>query len=408
MATNQPTTITTNEFQLFDCVAIHITNTFDLLIGQLIARRDALLTALQVMKEDYISKETTRKASITELEGLVRQMEEASIKVNTNFQIQQDAIDLYRRNIKQKQIPTKHPLPFFSCPSLSQLEAQIAEFGDLKEGVDYSQKKEPIMAVGKKGTADNELSATGLAIDELNQLIYIADYDNSRIQVVSFAGNFLKRFGQGILKLPHGIAVTEDNVFVTDSNLHALLQFRKKDCELMKRTGTEGRGDGQLNYPNGLCIDSNGDMYVADGLNNRVSVFSKELKFLNCLGTQQLYRPRDVKVTQDSVVVLDWSPNCLHFFSRRGELLRSFLTQGEDGLVYYPRFFCLDITGNILVTDCCRHCIKIFSPSGQLIHTIGKRGHGRGELSRPYGISVTQSGTVFVVSDNSSFSLQSF
>ena len=408
MATNQPTTVTTSEFQLFDCVATHITNTFDPLIGQLTARRDALLTALQVMKGDYISKETTRKASITELEGLIRQMEEASIKVNTNFQIQQDSIDLYRRNIKQKQIPIKHPSPFFSCPSLSQLEAQIAEFGDLKEGVDYSLKKEPIMAVGKKGTANNELSASGLAIDELNQLIYIADCGNSHIQVVSFAGNFLKRFGQGILKSPNGIAVTEENVFVTDYDLHALLQFRRKDCKLMKRTGTKGRGDGQLSYPSGLCIDCNGDMYVADCSNHRVSVFSKGLKFLNCFGTQQLYRPRDVKVTQDSVVVLDWSPNCLHFFSRRGELLRSFLTQGEDGMVSSPWFFCLDIAGNILVTDRYRHCIKIVSPSGQLIHTIGKRGLGRGELYHPFGISVTQSGTIFVVSSNDSFSLQSF
>ena len=176
----------------------------------------------------------------------------------------------------------------------------------------------------------------------------------------------------------------------------------------MKRTDTEGRGDGQLNYPKGLCIDSNGDMYVADCLNNRVSVFSKELKFLNYLGTQQLKCPRDVKVTQDSVVVLDRSANCLHFFSRRGELLRSFLTQGEDGLVYHLQFFCLDIAGNILVTDYYRHCIKIFSPSGQLIHTIGKEGHGRGELFCPFGISVTQSGTIFVVSHNDSFSLQSF
>ena len=111
MATNQPTTITTNEFQLFDCVAIHITNTFDLLIRQLIARRDALLTALQVMKEDYISKETTRKATITELEGLIRQMEEASIKVNTNFQIQQDAIDVYRRTSNKNRLRLNTRVP---------------------------------------------------------------------------------------------------------------------------------------------------------------------------------------------------------------------------------------------------------------------------------------------------------
>ena len=61
------------------------------------------------MKEDYISKETTRKASITELEGLIRQIEEVSIKVNTNFQILQDAFDVYRRNIKQNE-ETKNPI----------------------------------------------------------------------------------------------------------------------------------------------------------------------------------------------------------------------------------------------------------------------------------------------------------
>ena len=52
---------------------------------------------------------------------------------------------------------------------------------------------------------------------------------------MSFAGKFLKRFGQGILKIPWGIAVTEDNVFVTDANLHALLQFSKKDFKLVRR-----------------------------------------------------------------------------------------------------------------------------------------------------------------------------
>ena len=407
MATNQPTTVTTNEFQVFDCVATQIINTFDLLRDQLIARRDALLNILQIMKENYISKETTRRASITELEGLIRQMQEASIKVNTNLKVHQDAIDLYQRNIKEHETPTKHPSPIFSCPTLSQLETQIAEFGDLKV-VNYSQKKEPVIAVGKKGKADNELNATGLALDEPNQLIYIADYGNERIQVVSFDGNFLKRFGQGTLKSPYGIAVTEDNVFVTDTNLHALLQFRKKDYKLMRRTGTQGGREGELNYPGGLCIDNNGDVYVAECRNNRVSVFSKDLKFLNCLGTQQLEYPCDVKVTQDSVVVLDGSPNCIHFFSRSGELLRSCVTQWMDGMVYRPEFFCLDLAGNILITDYYRHSIKILSPSGQLMHKIGKLGHGRGELSYPYGISITQSGTIFVISYNFNFCLQSF
>ena len=409
MATNQPTTVTDNEFQLFDCVATRIMSTFDLLRDQLTARRDALLNALQIMKENYISNETTRKASITELETIIQQMQELSVKENTNLKFHRNAIEGYQRKIEEHQTPTKHPCPFFSCPTLAQLETQIAEFGDLKEGVHYSLKKEPVIAVGKKGKADNKLTtAAGLALDELNQQIYIADWDNSRVQVVSFDGNFLTRFGQGILKKPFGIAVTEDNVFVTDISLHALFQFNKKDYQLVRRTGTEGGREGELNYPRGLCIDSNGDVFVADCNNHRVSVFSRDLKFQNCLTTQQLKHPLDVKVTQDSVVVLDYSPNCIHFFSRSGDLLRSCVTQGEDGMVYNPQFFCLDTAGNILITDYYRSSIKILSPSGQLIHTIGKEGHGRGELYYPLGICVTQLGIIFVVSHNSNFSLQSF
>ena len=144
--------------------------------------------------------------------------------------------------MERHQTPTKLPTPLFSLPTLYHLQTQIAEFGEVTEcELDYSLKKKPVLAVGKEGKANDELNASrGLALDEPNQLIYIADMNNSRIQVVSFAGKFLKRFGQGILERPWGIAVTEDNVFVTDCNIHALLQFSKKDYKLVRRTGTKG------------------------------------------------------------------------------------------------------------------------------------------------------------------------
>ena len=275
--------------------------------------------------------------------------------------------------------------------------------------LDYSLKKQPVLAVGEDGSADNELNCpAGLALDEVNQLIYIVDWKNSRIQVVSFEGKFLKRFGQDILKEPWGIAVTADNVFVTDEDLHALLQFRKKDCKLVRRTGTEGAGEGQLCLPHGLCSDYNGDVYVADFGNDRVSVFSKQLQFKKCLASQQLNSPVDVKVTPDSVVILDWSPNCIHFYSRSGDLLRSCVTHGEDGTVYHPWFFCLDVAGNILIADIMRHDVKILSPSGHLIHEIGKEGYGRGEFSYPCGICLSELGTIFVISWNGNFGLQLF
>ena len=410
MATNQPTNAPVDEFHLYDIVATEIADTFNRLIEQLTARRDALLIKLQTMKEDFVTKETTRIAAIAELERVIRQMKEESIKVNVNLETHEKTIQVYLDQMERHQTPTKLPHPFFSCPTLLHLQTQIAEFGEVREWeLDYSLKKQPVLAVGKKGTAHNELGQPrGLALDEPNQLIYIADRGNSRIQVVSFAGKFLKMFGQGILGSPQGIAVTEDNVFVTDIYLHAVLQFSKKDYKLVRRTGTYGGGEGQLNNPRALCIDYNGDVYVADCDNHRVSVFSKELNFLKHLGTQQLNTPHDVKVTPNSVVVLDSSHNRIHFFSISGDLLRSYVTQGEDGMVYVPEFFCLDTAGNILISDWNRNNIKILSPSGQLIHEIGKLGHGRGELYCPFGICLSQTGVIFVVSRNSNFGLQSF
>ena len=406
MATNEPMEAPVNEFAEFDRVAIQIMDTFGSLIRQLIERRDALLRELQAMKDKYFTKETNRKAARVEL--LVTQQHLQSLKVNENKEYHKQATDIYEERIQQLETSTKLPLPFLSCPTLNELITAIAEFGEVKERkLDYSLKKLPVLAVGKRGSNDSELNwAAGLVLDEVNQHIYIADCGNKRIQVVSFEGEFLKRFGQDILKRPWGIAVTEDNVFVTDSDLHALLQFRK-DCELVRKTGTEG-AEGQMDVPRGLCSDYNGDVYVADARNDRVSVFSKQLQFMKCLGTQQLKYPEDVKVTPNSLVILDRRPNCIHFYSRSGDLLSSCVTQGEDGMVYDPNFFCLDTVGNILIADTWHNDVKILSPSGHLIHKMGKEGHGRGEFIIPRGICVSELGTIFVISWNRKFALQSF
>ena len=115
-----------------------------------------------------------------------------------------------------------------------------------------------------------------------------------------------------------------------------------------------------------------------------------------------------MKVTPDSVVILDWSPNCIHFYSRSGDLLRSCVTQGEDGTVYDPWFFCLDVARNILIAVTWRDDVKILSPSGHLIHEIGKEGFGRGEFVCPHGICLSELGTIFVISWNGNFGLQLF
>ena len=413
MATNIPTIVPTNLMAQFDSVATRIHQIFNLLIAQLIARRDALLLELSQYREDYSNKETTRRAAIQEIETAQQQMQLLNLKVNVNIPVHQQAADAYKRGLQQLETPTQLPCPHFTCPTLHKLETLIAEFGEVIdwEVPDYSLKREPVLTAGKEGTGVNELRATGLAIDESNEFIYLADYDNKRVQIVSFKGDFIKRFGQDKLMKPYSIAITSDHIYVTDIGVHALFQFNKNSFQLLNRTGTKGQTDGQFNIPTGLCTDNSGDMFVADCGNNRVCIFSHNLQYKYKLGIGQLNRPTDVKLTLDyQVVVLDGSPKCVHFYSRDGHLLSSCVSQGEgpEYLVYKPHFLCMDPAGNIIISDYRAHSIKIISKHGHLMHTIGKEGNGMGELMHPFGISVSKSGIIFVVSCNINFSIQCF
>ena len=413
MATNIPTIVPTNPMAQFDSVAIRIHQIFDPLIAQLIARRDALLLELSQLREDYSNKETTRRAAIQEIETAQQQMQLLSLKENIGIRVHQQAADAYKQGLQQLETPTKLPCPHFTCPTLHKLESLIAEFGEVIdwEVPDYSLKREPVLTAGKWGTGSKELKAGGLTIDESNELIYIADCSNKRVQIVSFKGNFIKRFGQNKLSRPWGIAITSEYIYVTDRELHALFQFYKNSFQLLNRTGTKGQTDGQFYAPTGLCTDYSGDVFVADCFNNRVCIFSHDLKFISKLGIGQLYMPRDVKLTPDcQVVVLDWSSECVHFYSRNGHLLSSCVSRGygRDCLVYLPEFLCMDLAGNIIISDYRNNSIKIISKSGHLKHTIGKEGNGIGEFVGPFGISVSKSGVIFVVSHNDNFSIQCF
>ena len=412
MATNLQTNAPINPFAQFDAVATKILQTFDPLIGQLIARRDALLRKLSQLREDYATKETTRKAAIQELETTRQQLQQMSLKVNKNIPIHQKATELYQQGLEDLVTPTRLPIPLFSCPTLQTLWTLVSEFGEVSEWEvpDYSKKLNPTVTAGKKGKGVNELEATGLSIDETNELIYLADNNNSRVQVVSFEGKFVTSFGQEVFKRPCGIAVTGEDILVTDTSHHSLFLFDKKSMKLKNRNGTKGKEEGQLHNPCGLSIDTNGDVFVADCLNNRISIFSKALEFKNWFGTEQLDLPLDVKLTNECVVVLDWSQSCINFFSRNGTLLSSCISLGggQNCSVEYPWFFCLDPAENIIISDTDRHAIKIFSKSGQRIHTIGKEGNRKGEFINPYGICISQLGTIFVVSDNPNYSMQCF
>ena len=91
--------------------------------------------------------------------------------------------------------------------------------------------------------------------------------------------------------------------------------------------GTQGSGDGQFNTPYGIAIDSSGDVYVADYLNNRVQKFTIPGVFLIKWGThgnrgRQFDRPIDVAVdASGNVYVADLYNHRVQKFTSSGVFL---------------------------------------------------------------------------------------
>ena len=307
--------------------------------------------------------------------------------------------------------PETHVVFRGNCGHLEQLIAGVGEL--VEEEVPVVPRYEdmrPIVAVGKEGRAPGELwYPNGVAIDENTDLIYVAEgLGSHRVSIFSETGAFINTFSHEGMRWPHGIAIHRDNLYVTDTIENAVFQFKfEADMRLVAKVGSWGSGMGQFNYPYGLSVSPNGDVFVADYNNRRIEILDDSLHFQRSITHETMEHPRDVKLTPDEVFVLcDVSP-CILVFSLAGEKIRSLVTQGGGGMqIESAYFFCLDKKQNLLISDYRNSQVRIFSKEGTHLHSIGQPGDEAGMLYYPRGIVLTENLKLIIVSRNSNYRLQ--
>ncbi|CAF0731480.1 unnamed protein product [Adineta steineri] len=134
---------------------------------------------------------------------------------------------------------------------------------------------------GIRGTASNELdSPWGIFVD-LNFDLYVADYENHRIQLFKSGElNGTTIVGQGSsnniisLRYPCGIVLDADKyLFIVDRFNHRIIRSGSNEIRCIIGCDEGGSQSHQLLFPTALSFDSYGNIFIIDDGNDRIQKF---------------------------------------------------------------------------------------------------------------------------------------
>ena len=237
----------------------------------------------------------------------------------------------------------------------------------------------------------------------------MANSGNDRIEIFSETGEFISQLGVGQLSEPLGIAIHGDSLYVSCGGDDTVSQFSLIEMCHVRRIGGDGSNDGQFNSPRQLTTDLIGCVFIADSDNNRICIHDPDLNHLRNITHPCMSLPSDVKVSRDCLYVLCPNNPCMLVLTLEGDMLHSLITcrEGMD-VLSRPYSFCLDTLNNFVLSDFGSRSIRVFSPEGNLLHTIGREGHQPGMFSYPTGVAMTPNGRLVCVSYNENYCLQIF
>jgi len=176
--------------------------------------------------------------------------------------------------------------------------------------------------------------------------------------------------GPDEVRVPAAMAVdVRSHLFVSDMDGGCVREYASDGSWLMSY-GREGLAEGEMSAPQGIVVDAEGSIYVADSGNNRV---------------------------------VRWSGGRQHLFAGINRLDKDegWLLAGEGrGEFDYPQGLALGPGGHVLVADTNNHRIQVLDTLGGFVQAIGSEGEKPGHFSYPSHVRVAPDGRIFVADLN--------
>ena len=242
---------------------------------------------------------------------------------------------------------------------------------------------------------------------------------------------------------------SENNIYVSGSNR---ISKYTSEGDLITKWGNHGSGNGEFIGTWGIDVDSEGNVYVADMINDRIQKFTSDGVFITKWSMQvegiwTYSMPQGVAVDTAGFVYVQHTSvtppallySCIQKFTTEGVFIKKWYylwglafemtTDSENNVYAAGAFFgplqkfnadgklvdewntcslsegfctstgiALDSEGNVYVSDMMHHSIKKFTSDGNLIaHWTLQGSGGFGTSPAPYGLAVDSEGYVYVI-----------
>jgi DNA-binding beta-propeller fold protein YncE len=204
----------------------------------------------------------------------------------------------------------------------------------------------------------------------------------------------------GDFNQPTEVAVgMNGNVYILDGANNKVKIFTRNG-KFVRSVGRSGKGEGEFGYPVGMDVDAQGDIYIADTGNRRIQVLDPNGNYLSKIDLSRWHaRPVAVKVhgSTHHIYVSDANNHQILCFNKDGTFKFSWGGLGEEtGQFRFPGMTAIDPNGDFYVVDILNGRVQVFSAEGKHPRSISELGVSPGQLFRPKGIAVDHRFLIYV------------
>ena len=270
-----------------------------------------------------------------------------------------------------------------------------------------------------------------------DDFVYNAAASANKNTVVTVAGNGTLGFTDGNIAdarfyQPTGVAVdAAGNIYVADSENHRIRKITTAGIvSTLAGSGTAGAAEGvgtaaQFNSPRAVAVDGTGNVYVADGINNKIRKITPAGEVSTLAGSgaygfadgdginAKFYFPKGIALdASGNIYVADDINHRIRKITPTGTVttIAGSTSGADDGLginakFHNPTGVTLDAAGNIYVADAGNNRIRMITPTGTVTTIAGStvgvtEGTGTAaKFNKPVGIAIDASGNIYVADD---------